>query len=108
MAQLEREAGAQSIDATKLRMEKESMQDLLSYSWDSETWQSPRRTNSVSSVVTPDGDTTPDVVRIMVSGNGLLSNVCQVIYRLVSYVIRVCQMMNVCHMIGVSYKCVMR
>ncbi|KAK2173702.1 hypothetical protein NP493_853g01072 [Ridgeia piscesae] len=43
------------------------MQDLLSYSWDSETWQSPRRTNSVSSVVTPDGDTTPDVVRIMPS-----------------------------------------
>ena len=72
MAQLEREAGAQSIDATKLRLEKESMQDLLSFSWDSETWQdrSPRCTNSVTSVVTPDGDTTPDVVRIMVSRMG--------------------------------------
>ncbi|KAI0215101.1 hypothetical protein LSAT2_032879 [Lamellibrachia satsuma] len=65
MAQLEREVGAQSIDATRLKMEKETMQDLLN--WDSDTWQdqSPRRTNSVSSVLTQDGDTTPDVVRIM-------------------------------------------
>ena len=77
MSALEREVGAQSIDSTRLRMEKESMQDILNFSWDSETWQdrgTPRRALSVSSVSTPDGDVTPDIVRIAVSLNGCSSN----------------------------------